>query len=134
MVEYMVEPNLVAKFKELGFEFERDHQNTKIRDQNGQIIAEIDVFLENGDRAMAVEIKDKPNIKDINDHIGRMKKLRRYADLHNDRRKYLGAIAGVVFGNGVKTYALTKGLYVIEPSGDTFNIIEPRGEYHPHEW
>jgi hypothetical protein len=71
---------------------------------------------------------------DINYHIRRMEKLRVYADRHNDTRKYLGAIAGVVFGGDVKTFALSKGFYVIEPSGDTFAIIEPKGEYHPQEW
>jgi hypothetical protein len=125
MVEYMLEPNLVAKFKELGFTFERSQQNTIIRDQEDRIIAEIDVFLENGDRTMVVETKVKPDSADINDHIERMEKLRRYADSRNDRRKYLGAIAGVVFGESEKACALRKGFYVIEPSGDTFNIIEP---------
>jgi hypothetical protein len=83
---------------------------------------------------MIVEIKTKPNIDDINDHMGRMEKLRRYADLHNDKRKYLGAMAGVVFSESEKIYALKKGFYVIEPSGDTFRITEPKGSYHPREW
>ncbi|MDR1277359.1 MAG: hypothetical protein LBK02_01260 [Treponema sp.] len=134
MVEYTVVPNLVVKFKELGFEFEKTNRGMKIEDQKHRIFTEIDAFMENGDRAMVVEIKTKPNVEDIDDHIERMEKLRRYADLHNDARKYLGAIAGVVFGDSAKTYALKKGFYVIEPSGDTFNITEPKGEYHPHEW
>jgi hypothetical protein len=133
-VEYLVAPNLVEKFKKLGFVFEKTHQNTKIRDREGNILAEIDVFLENGDKAMAVESKVKPSVEDVNDHVKRMEKLREYADRHNDRRKYLGAIAGVVFGDNVKTYALSRGFYVLEPSGDTFAIIEPKGEYYPHEW
>jgi hypothetical protein len=133
-IEYMVEPNLVVKFKELGFTFERSQQNTVIRDQEGRIIAEIDVFLENGDRAMVVETKVKPSAADINEHIERMEKMRRYADSRNDKRKYLGAVAGAVFGNNEKTYALKKGFYVIEPSGDTFNIIVPGGDCHPREW
>jgi hypothetical protein len=83
---------------------------------------------------MAVEIKTKPRIGDIDEHIERMEKLRAYADLHNDTRVYRGAIAGVVFSESEKTYALKKGLYVIEPSGDTFTIIEPSGAYYPHEW
>jgi hypothetical protein len=33
---------------------------------------------------------------------------------------------------GVKEYALGQGLYVIEPSGETFNITPPNGE--PKEW
>jgi hypothetical protein len=133
-VEYMVVPNLVKKFKELGFIFEKAHRNTEIRDREDRAIAEIDVFMENGDKTMVVESKVKPSVDDVNDHIKRMEKLREYADRHNDKRKYLGALAGVVFGDGVKTYALSKGFYVLEPSGDTFAIIEPKGQYHPHEW
>ena len=63
-----------------------------------------------------------------------MEKLRKYADLHDDRRKYLGAMAGVVFSESEKIYALKKGFYVIEPSGETFTITEPQGSYHPHVW
>ncbi|MDR1247901.1 MAG: hypothetical protein LBK63_01235 [Treponema sp.] len=134
MVEYMVVPNLVTKFKELGFTFERSQQNIIIRDRESRVIAEIDVFLENGDRTMVVETKVKPSAADINDHLERMEKLRRYADSRGDRRKYLGAVAGAVFGDNERTYALKKGFYVIEPSGDTFNIIEPGGDCHPREW
>ncbi|GHV70117.1 hypothetical protein AGMMS49928_16550 [Spirochaetia bacterium] len=134
MVEYMIVPNLVTKFNELGFEFEKTHRDTVIKDPKHDIITEVDAFLENGDKVMIVETKTKPNIDDINDHIERMEKLRKYADLHNDKRKYLGAVAGVVFGDSEKTYALKKGFYVIEPSGDTFNITEPTGKYYPHEW
>jgi hypothetical protein len=134
MVEHMIVPNLVAKFHDLGFEFEKTHRSTEIRDREHHIFAEVDVFLENGDKVMIVETKTKPGVEDINDHIERMEKLRAYADLHNDKRKYLGAMAGVVFGESQITYALKKGFYVIEPSGDTFTITEPKGNYHPHEW
>jgi hypothetical protein len=134
MVEYTIVPKLAAKFNELGFVFEKTHRDTEIRDLEHNIFTEIDAFLENGDRAMVVEIKTKPSVEDINDHIERMEKLRRYADFHNDKRKYLGALAGVVFGDSEKRYALRKGLYVIEPSGDSFNIVVPDGEYYPHEW
>jgi hypothetical protein len=133
MVEYMIIPNLVVKFDELGFTFTKANR-TEIRDREHNIFTEVDAFLEDGGKVMIVEIKTKPSVEDINDHIERMKKLRQYADLHGDKRKYLGAMAGVVFSNSEKTYALKKGFYVIEPSGDTFNITEPKGEYHPHEW
>lgn len=133
MLEYMIRPNLVAKFGELGFVFTKANR-TEITDRENDIFTEVDALLEDGGKVMAVEIKNKPSIEDINDHIERMGKLRRYADLHGDKRKYLGAIAGVMFNEGEKTYALKKGFYVIEPSGDTFNITEPKGSYHPHEW
>ncbi|MDR1971136.1 MAG: hypothetical protein LBQ46_04370 [Treponema sp.] len=133
MVEHMVIPNLLIKFGELNFTFTKANR-TVIQDKEHNIFTEVDAFLENGDKVMAVEIKTKPGIDDINDHIERMEKLRKYADLHKDKRVYLGAMAGVVFNEGAKTYALKKGLCVIEPSGETFNIIEPTGSYYPHEW
>jgi hypothetical protein len=134
MVEYMVVPNLLTKFNELGLPFTRAHRDTEIKDRAHDIFAEVDAFLENGDKVMIVETKTQPDIDDIKEHINRMEKLRRYADLHNDKRKYLGAIAGVVFREYEKNYALKKGFYVVEPSGDTFNIIEPAAPYYPHEW
>ena len=133
MVEYMVLPNLLTKFEELGFTFTKANR-TEIKDKEHAIFMEIDALLENGDKVMAVEIKTKPSINDIDYHIEHMEKLRIYADLHNDKRIYLGAIAGVVFSDSEKIYALKKGLYVIEPSGETFKITEPKGNYHPHEW
>ncbi|MDR2792690.1 MAG: hypothetical protein LBB61_03355, partial [Treponema sp.] len=117
----------------LGFTFTKA-TNAKVAKGEHAILAEIDALLENGDTVMAVEIKSKPTTDDIDDHITRMEKVRRYADLHGDTRKYLGALAGVVFSDGAKTYTLKNGLYVVEPSGDTFNITEPKGSYHPRVW
>jgi hypothetical protein len=134
MVEHMVVPNLLAKFKDLNFTFEVAHKNTEIKDEKNSIFIEVDAFLQNGDKVMIVEIKATPAIKDVNDHIKRMEALRKYADLHKDSRAYLGAIAGVVMSDSVKTYALKKGFFVVIPSGDTFNIIKPEGKYQVREW
>jgi hypothetical protein len=135
MVEHMVIPNLVAKFQELDFTFTRASRDVKITDKKHQLFMEIDAFMENGDKVMIVEIKTKPDINDINDHLDRMKKLRVYADLHQDRRGYLGAVAGVVFDDSVKNYALKNGFYVLEPSGETFSITDPKDKgYIPKEW
>jgi hypothetical protein len=135
MVEYMVVPNLVAKFQELDFTFTRASRDVKIADKEHQLFMEIDAFMENGDKVMIVEIKTKPDINDINDHLDRMKKLRRYADLHRDRRGYLGAMAGMVFDDSVKNYALKNGFYVLEPSGETFTVTDPKDKgYTAQEW
>jgi hypothetical protein len=40
----------------------------------------------------------------------------------------------MAMSESVKTYALKKGFYVIEPSGEDFYITEPKGEYSPREW
>jgi len=63
-----------------------------------------------------------------------MRKVRLHANLHGDRRKYLGAIAGMVFNAHEKAFAMKNGFYVIEPSGETFAITAPHGEYSPQEW
>ncbi|AEF84179.1 conserved hypothetical protein [Treponema primitia ZAS-2] len=133
MVEHMVLPNLLTKFDELGFTFTKAGPTT-IEDKVNGIFTDVDAVLENGDKVMIVETKTKPKIEDIDDHIERMEKMRRHADLHNDQRVYLGAMAGVVFGKSEKTYALKKGFYVLEPAGDTFAITVPEGCYYPHEW
>jgi hypothetical protein len=125
IVEHMVVPNLVEKFRKLKFTFTRVSRDTKITDKENRVIAEIDAFLEDGDKVVAVEIKTKPKTSDVDDHVERMEKLRVYADERNDKRKYLGAIAGAVFDESVKTYALRNGFYVLEPSGETFIITEP---------
>jgi len=134
MVEYMVTPNLLKKFRKKGLVFNVAHQQTKIEDENNKTIAEIDIILENGDKVMLVEVKSKPTTEDITDHIKRIEKVRKHADSKNDRRKFLGAIAGMVFNDNEKEFAMKNGLYVIEPSGETFKITAPEGEYSVREW
>jgi hypothetical protein len=134
MVEYMVMPSLVGKFRELGFEFTKAYPGTEIKDIKNNIITEVDITLENGDKVMIIEVKSKPTIGDIGEHIKRMEKVKAHANLHNDNRIYLGAIAGMVIKENVKTFAFKSGFYVIEPSGEEFVITVPEGEYSPREW
>jgi len=132
IVEYMVAPNLEEKFWELGLKFHQANTDTVFLDDNKVTLFEVDVLLENGDKAMLVETKTTLTTEDVRDHIERLKKMRKYADLHGDKRIFLGAVAGVVMTSYVKKYALKQGFYVIEPSGETFNIISPSGK--PKEW
>lgn len=134
MVEYMVMPNLLTKFHELGFVFEKAYPHASIKDKANNIYAEIDITLENGDKVMIVEVKSKPTSEDIIEHVDRMEKVRAHADLHKDKRVYLGAIAGMVFNDSEKIFAMKNGFYIIEPSGETFLITVPDGIYSPREW
>jgi hypothetical protein len=83
---------------------------------------------------MIVEVKSKPTTEDVTEHIERMQKVRAHADLHGDKRVFLGAIAGMIIKDNLKQFVLKSGFYVIEPSGDTFTITAPKGEYSPREW
>jgi len=132
IVEHMVAPNLREKFRELGLNFPKANSNSDVSDYDNKIFLEIDVLLENGEKAMLVEVKTNLTTEDVQEHIKRLEKMRVYADLHGDKRAFLGAVAGVVVTANVKEYALGKGLYVIEPSGETFNITPPSCQ--PKEW
>ncbi|MDR2490132.1 MAG: hypothetical protein LBD20_01870 [Spirochaetaceae bacterium] len=81
---------------------------------------------------MLGETKTKPTTGDVKEPIKRLEKIRQYADLHVDKRKYLGAVAGVVMTKNVRQYILQQGLFAVEPSGETFNITAPEGK--PREW
>jgi len=132
VVEYMVAPNLLKKFREYGLKFYEAMSDRAFSDDDNDISFEVDVFLENGEKAMLVEVKTKLSTEDVKDHVKRLEKMRKYADLRGDKRTFLGAVAGVVMTPHVKKYALGHGFYVIEPSGETFNITPPSGQ--AKEW
>jgi Holliday junction resolvase-like predicted endonuclease len=128
MAEHLVAPRLADKFHEFGFVFEKMYRNTVIKDKKNNINAEVDITLENGDKVMIVEVKSKLTTEDITDHVERMKKIRAHSDLHDDTRKFLGAVAGIVMTDNERNYAFKCGFYVIEPSGETFIITPPDGQ------
>ena len=131
MIEYMVKPNLLNKFRELGFVFTKIYQQVNIKDEKNQIVTEVDITLENGDKVMLVEVKSKPSIDDIKEHLERMEKVQRHGSLRGDTRKYLGAIAGMVLNDNERDFALKNGFYTVEPAGETFTISTPK---EPREW
>ncbi|MDR1948443.1 MAG: DUF4670 domain-containing protein [Spirochaetaceae bacterium] len=125
MVEHMMIPNMIEKFRQLGYSFEKSAPNVLIQDEKNELYAQIDLFLENGDCAMVVEVKAQANINDIKEHVNRMEKLRQYADLHHDKRALFGAVAAAIMPKNVRDYAMKQGFYIIEQSGDTVNITAP---------
>jgi hypothetical protein len=132
VAEYMVAPKLREKFSEFGLDFPKANPNASVNDKVNNIFLEIDVMLENGDKAMLIEVKTKLTTERINKHIERLEKMRKYANIHGDKRTFLGAVAGVVVTDEVKKCALEQGFYLIEPSGDNFKITPPNGK--PKEW
>ncbi|MDR1949401.1 MAG: hypothetical protein LBQ38_08415 [Spirochaetaceae bacterium] len=133
VVEHWVIANIREKFNALGYGFTRTESNIDIEDRDKKIVTEIDIMLENGEYALAIEVKTQLRVDHVDEHIDRMEKLRRYADDRNDRRKFLGAVAGAIISGNVKGYALKKGFYVIQQSGDTVSIENPGG-FKPREW
>jgi hypothetical protein len=126
IIEHMFIPNLKEKFNALNYTFGKSSSNVLIESKEHKIYTEIDVLLENGDCALAVEVKTQANIGDVREHVERMEKLRRYFDLHNDKRGLYGAIAAAVIPENVHDFALKRGFYVVKQSGDAISIEAPR--------
>jgi hypothetical protein len=124
LVEHIMTPGLPRKFKQFGFTFSRI-TTVKWASGEGNIYTEIDGLLENGNQAMVVEVKATLRREDIDDHLKRMERVRKYADTHGDKREFLGAMAAMVTDRDTKGYALSKGFFVIEPAGEDVKITKP---------
>jgi hypothetical protein len=133
LVEELIVPNILEKFSRLGYVCGKVAPDVRDSDPQGRIVAEVDILLENGDTALAVEVKTTLTDNDVRDHVARMEKLRRYADEHQDRRKFLGAVAGAIATEEVKAFAVKNGFFVLEQSGDTVRISVPKN-FKPREW
>jgi predicted nuclease with TOPRIM domain len=134
LAEHLVAPGIKKRFNELGYHFDSIAPGGyRIVGEDGRDKTEIDILLENGEAAIAVEVKVKPSVKDVEHHIKRLEILREHRNKRNDARKILGAIAGAIFGLEEKKATLDAGMYVIEQSGDTMKIDIPH-DFIPREW
>ncbi|MDR2865302.1 MAG: DUF4670 domain-containing protein [Spirochaetaceae bacterium] len=132
IIEHLVTPNVLEKFKKMGFSFDSTARNIQIQDQNGKTLAEIDTVFQNGEDIMIVEVKTHPTTDDIGRHVKRMTLLKthkRYAGLN-----LYGAIAAAVIDGETRNYAIEQGFYVLEQSGDTMKILPDDPDFKPKRW
>jgi hypothetical protein len=132
VTEALIAPKICEKFEEFGFNFLRANPNVRFNDRENDISFEVDIMLENGEKAMLIEAKTKLTIERVDKHILRLEKMRKYANLHGDKRVFLGAVAGIVVTDEVRDYALSQGFYFIEYAGENFYITPPIGKLK--EW
>jgi hypothetical protein len=133
LAEHLVAPNITEKFRALDYTFTRAGPDVAFFGPDGTFLAEVDVWLENGEFAMAVEVKSKLRKEHVDDHLRRMEILRSYLDGRGDTRRLLGAVAGAIVPPDLRNYVLKKGFYLIEQSGDTVKIDPPEG-FKPRIW
>jgi hypothetical protein len=132
MTEAMFSFELWKKFSVHGFKFT---QGSSIKFSAGsQVLAEVDFFMENGDYAMPVEIKTELSVEDVDEHLKRMDKIRRYMDGRKDKRKLVGAVAGAIVAPNVVKYAQRKGFFVLVQTGDSIAIARAPKGFAPKEW
>jgi vacuolar-type H+-ATPase subunit I/STV1 len=130
--EEMVSAKLWEKFRALGYTFTQGGPREFW--ENDRMVAQVDMMLENGDYVMLVEIKSNLTAEDADRHIERIGKTREQLDKRGDRRKLVGAAAGMVVTKEAREYAQRKGLYVLVQSGDTVAVAEAPEGFKVREW
>ena len=131
LVEAMVEGGIKRLFHDFGYEFDvcdphRHFGNKEIG------YGEVDLFLENGDIALLVEVKTNLSVDDVNEHKERLALFRLDANRKNDMRQFIAAVGGGLVQENVRIYALRQGMFVIQQSGDNIEILAPEGK--PRMW
>jgi len=135
IVENMVKGRIVEKFQTFGYVITRYGRNVSFEYKKLGIRGEVDLFLENGDVAILIEVKTTLETADVREHIARLEKYRRYTNAANgDKRRFIGAVAGAVVTNEAAEFAHQNGLYVIVQSGRAVEIITPPDGFSAKEW
>jgi hypothetical protein len=132
LIESMVEGGIVRLFRAQGFEFTRCSRNMEFVNKIHNVSGEVDLFLENGEYALLVEVKTHLSESDVRKHIKRLRKFRIDAHSKGDKRRLIAAVGGGVVREEVRNFALKQGMYVIQQSGDNVEVIPPEGK--PKEW
>ena len=118
-VEEAVRPSAVRLFRERGIDVHEVHQNVT-SDREGAAF-EIDLLVVNNQDVVAIECKSNLSIDDVNEHLERLEKIKRFLPDHVNKR-ISGAVAGMVIPVNVATYAIKKGLYVIGQNGEHLEL------------
>ena len=128
--EDMVVPAARKLFLAWGIPVHRVHRRTAAS-FDGQT-TEFDILVVNAEHILAVEVKTKPTVVDVDEHIERLRDFKRYFPELHDRKVY-GAIAGLCWDGGVSRYAYKEGLFALGQSGDTVVILND-DKFRPKIW
>ena len=118
-VEEAVRPSAVRLFRERGIDVHEVHQNVTSNREGSAF--EIDLLVINNQDVVAIECKSNLSIDDVNEHLERLEKIKRFLPDHVNKR-ISGAVAGMVIPANVATYAIKKGLYVIGQNGEHLEL------------
>ena len=134
IIENMVSGNIVDKFQAFGYEILQCGRNIKYEYKKIGIRGEIDLFLENGEIAILVEVKTSLETADVHRHMERLEEYRRCADARGDKRRFIGAVAGAVVQDDAMKFAHANGMYVIVQSGEAVEIVPVPQGFQAKEW
>jgi ATPase subunit of ABC transporter with duplicated ATPase domains len=131
IIEYMIGGGIVEQFQALNIAIKSHSRDKTFGTRGTEESGQIDVFLENGDVVILIEVKTKLTDRYVRQHIKRLKKYRLYG---GDKRRILGAVAGAVVSDEIARFAHKQGLYVIVQSGEAVEIMQPPEGFKAKEW
>ena len=134
LIENIIAARLWEKFSEYNYKLRRGYRRVFVYDDNNRLRTDIDILLSDTDVVMAVEVKEEPDIKDVDHHINRMKLIHQYPPAEAKRKKLLGAIAGTSVMQEVQEYAHKAGFFVLELKGEAVALIKPPDDFIAKEW
>ncbi len=131
LVEALVEPGLVRQFRDLGIDVTQTAQRLEGIDGQGRQL-EVDVLLVDGDTVVAIEVKSKCKVDDIDDHEDKLMRFKEAFSQYADK-KVLGGVAAVVFDSDCHRYAFKRGLFALKPVEGIATILNS-AEFKPKEF
>jgi hypothetical protein len=136
LIASMVKGNIIEKFQALGYNNLDDYcEKKKFKNSKLGIDGEIDLFVENGDIAILIEVKTTLETSDVRKHLKRLANFRRCIDAKGvDKRRFIGAVAGATVVGDAAEVALENGLYVIVQSGESFDFLPQPVGFVAKKW
>lgn len=113
LVESLVEPGCVEQFRKIGINISRTMQRIERADPDGRQM-EIDVLLVNGKEVVAVEVKAKLKVANVEKHEENLGRFREVFHEYQDK-EVLGAVAALSFDSDSDKYAWRRGMFVLKP-------------------
>lgn len=121
LVEALVEPGLVNQFRDRGFNITQSAQRVEGIDASGKQI-EIDVLLVDGDTVVAIEVKSKCKVEDIEEHEDRLARFKEAFPQYTNK-KVIGGIAAITYDSDCHRYAFKRGLFALKPTKGVAHIL-----------
>ncbi len=133
----MIGGDIVNQFRELGYPVKLLSRNILFGEPGTKEYGEVDLFLQNGDTAILIEVKTNLSVDDVKEHVDRMEKFRRFINEgHGDSaiKYYIGALAAAVVKPNIAAFAQKQGFYVIVQSGEAVEILPSPDGFVAKKW
>jgi uncharacterized coiled-coil protein SlyX len=134
LIEILFAAKLWEKFKSFPYEFKMAYQRIPVYNDKKEELTDIDILLVNGDYAMVVEVKRYLKKDDVDHHLVRMERLRKYPQKLTEGKKLLGALAAGVADKDERDYAFANGFFVLELTGESVSLAPVPAAFTLREW